>query len=183
MTLTNQGSTPLNITNVQMVGAAFSQTNTCGQSVAAGANCAFKITFAPTFATSLPASPNFWGNLVISDDDAASPQTVRVSGLATSISFLPGSLTFASQAVGTSSPPKPVTLSNHSTASLTFANIVASGDFSETDNCLGGVPGGGTCTINVVFSPTVTGTRKGTLTLNNNDISSPETYNLTGTGK
>lgn len=183
VTLTNQGSTPLNITNVKMVGSSFSQTNTCGQSVAPGANCVFKITFAPTFATSLPASPNFWGNLVISDDDPASPQTVRVSGLATGVSFSPGSLSFGSQAVGTSSPPKPVTLANHSTASLTFANIVVSGDFSETDNCVGGVPGRGTCTINVVFSPTVTGTRKGTLTLNNNDISSPETYNLIGTGQ
>lgn len=182
VTLTNQGSTPLSITNVQVVGGAFSQTNTCGQSVAAGANCVFKLTFAPTFATSLPASPDFWGNLVISDDDPASPQTVRLSGNATGVSFSPASLNFGSQAVGTSSPPKPVTLTNHSTATMTFANIVASGDFSETDNCLGGVPARGTCTMNVIFTPSTTGTRKGTLTLNNSDIASPQTYNLSGTG-
>jgi Abnormal spindle-like microcephaly-assoc'd, ASPM-SPD-2-Hydin len=84
--------------------------------------------------------------------------------------------------VGTSSPPMPVTLTNKSSATLTFAGIVASGDFTETDNCVSGVPAGGSCTINVVFTPSITGTRKGTLVLNTNDISSPQTYNLTGTG-
>jgi hypothetical protein len=95
----------------------------------------------------------------------------------------PSSLTFGSQAVGTSSPPLPVTLTNKSASTLTFGgSIVVSGDFSETDNCVGGVLGGGNCTINVVFTPSTTGTRKGTLVLNTNDISSPTTYNLTGTG-
>jgi hypothetical protein len=183
VTLTNQGSTSLSITNVQMVGGAFSQTNTCGNSVAAGANCVLKVKFSPTYATALQASPYFWGSLVISDNDPASPQTVRFSATATGVSFSPASLTFGSQAVGTSSPPMPVTLTSSSTATLTFANIVASGDFSETDNCLAGVPAGGNCTMNVVFTPSAVGSRKGTLVLNNSDISSPETYNLTGTGK
>jgi phospholipase C len=182
VTLTNKGSTPLSISSVQMVGGAFSQTNNCGNSVAAGASCVFKVRFAPTLATALTASPYFLGSLVIFDSDPASPQTVRFSATATGITLSPASLTFGSQGVGTSSPPMPVTLTNKSSATLTFAGIVASGDFTETDNCVSGVPAGGSCTINVVFTPSITGTRKGTLVLNTNDISSPQTYNLTGTG-
>jgi hypothetical protein len=33
-----------------------------------------------------------------------------------------------------------------------------------------------------VFTPSLSGTRKGTLVLNTNDISSPTTYNLSGSG-
>jgi hypothetical protein len=182
--MTNVGSTPLAISNVQMVGGGFTENNNCGAALGPGANCVFKVRFAPTSATALTASPYFYGSLVITDNDPASPQTVRLSATATGILLKPSSLSFGAQAVGTSSPPLPVTLDNKSASTLTFGgSIVVSGDFSETDNCTGGVLGGGTCTINVVFEPSTTGTRKGTLVLNTNDISSPTTYNLAGTGK
>jgi hypothetical protein len=181
VTMTNTGSTPLQINSVNVVGA-FSQTNNCGSSVAAGASCTFKISFSPTTATALVASSYFMGNLVIWDSDVASPQTVRLSGTGTGVSLSPASLNFGSQSVGTSSSPLPVKLTNSSTKALTFANIAVSGDFSETDDCTSGVAAGGTCTINVVFTPSTTGTLNGTLTLNDSDIASPQIYNLTGTG-
>jgi hypothetical protein len=181
--MTNVGSTPLAISKVQMVGAGFTENNNCGSALGPGANCVFKIRFAPTSATALTASPYFYGSLVVWDNDPASPQTVRVSSTASGILLKPNSLNFGSQAVGTSSPPLTVTLTNKSASTLTFGgSIVVSGDFSETDNCVGGVISSGNCTINVVFTPSITGTRKGTLVLNTNDISSPTTFNLTGTG-
>jgi phospholipase C len=184
VTMTNVGSTPLAISNVQMVGGGFTENNNCGAALGPGANCVFKIRFSPTSATALTASPYFYGSLVITDNDPASPQTVRLSSTATGILLEPNSLAFGSQAVGTSSEPLPVTLSNKSASTLTFGgSIVVSGDFSETDNCAGGVLGGGNCTIEVVFKPSKSGILKGTLVLNTNDISSPTTYNLAGTGK
>lgn len=182
VTLTNKGNTPLAINSVTTIGA-FTQTNNCGGSVAAGGNCVIKVKFAPTAATALKASPNYIGNLIINDNDPASPQTVRMKGAGTGVSLNPTSLNFGSQSVGTSSNPLPVTLTNAGVNTLTFATIVASGDFSETDNCTGGVLPNGTCTINVVFTPSTIGTLKGTLTLNDSDISSPQLMSLTGTGQ
>jgi hypothetical protein len=166
-----------------MIGGGFTENNNCGKALGPGANCVIKVRFAPTSATALTASPYFFGNLAIWDNDPGSPQTVRLSGTASGVLLAPNSLNFGSEAVGTSSPPLPITLTNRSVSTLTFGgSIVVSGDFSETDNCIGGVLGGGNCTINVVFAPSMTGTRKGTLVLNTNDISSPTTVNLTGMG-
>ena len=43
--------------------------------------------------------------------------------------------------------------------------VSITGDFSETNNCSASVPGGQKCDVNVVFTPTVTGTRNGLLTV------------------
>lgn len=94
----------------------------------------------------------------------------------------PTSLTFGSQAVGTASSPQVVTLSSKGTAPLHITSVSISGDFAETDNCAPGVAAGSTCTLNVKFTPTATGTRTGTLMINNNASDSPQQVNLTGTG-
>lgn len=183
VTLTNYGSTPLSISNVQVIGG-FSQANTCGSSLAAQLSCTFTVTFTPTTATSIPGWRSFYGNLVIYTSDDASPQTVRLNGLATAVVLSPasGSLTFGSQPVGTTSRPRKVSVTNRGSNVLTFASVVASGDFAETSTCPGGVPAGGTCTVLVTFTPTATGTRTGMLTLNDSDGNSPQTISLTGTG-
>lgn len=90
------------------------------------------------------------------------------------------SLTFTDQAVGSTSPPAGVTLRNVGSGTLT-ASLAISGDFSQTNNC-GTVPGGGRCTIQVTFSPKVSGTRAGVITITDNAPDSPQTISLTGTG-
>gem|GEM_PF-4882784 len=97
----------------------------------------------------------------------------------------PSSLTFASQDEGTTSSSQPVTLSNTGQEALTVSSVVASGDFSETDNCVGTVAVGSSCTVNVFFKPTQTGTRTGTLTITDNNVGitgSQQTVSVTGTG-
>jgi len=100
-------------------------------------------------------------------------------------SVSPTGLTFGSQDEGTTSASQSVTLSNTGQEALAVSSVAASGDFSETDDCVGSVAVGSTCTINVFFKPTQTGTRTGTLTItdNNHGISgSQQTVSLTGTG-
>ena len=80
----------------------------------------------------------------------------------------PTSLTFGGQNVGTTSPSQPVTLKNTGEASLSITGIVATANFGETDNCMGSVAAGATCTINVTFSPAATGALSGTLTITDN---------------
>jgi FG-GAP-like repeat/Abnormal spindle-like microcephaly-assoc'd, ASPM-SPD-2-Hydin len=90
-------------------------------------------------------------------------------------------LAFASQKVGTISAPQTVTISNPG-ATPTKVAITISGDFHETNNCPAKLAVGSNCTIDVTFSPTVTGIRTGTLTIKDGALSSPQKVSLTGTG-
>ncbi len=183
VTLTNHSTTSsLSISNVQVVGSVFSQTNTCNGSVAPGGTCTFNVSFKPTTAAQLPQSSAYYGDLVIYSNDPASPTQLRLSGTGTAVSYTPKSLTFTAQKVGTTSAPQTITLTNHGAKTLTFGGVTAAGDFSQTNTCTGGVGTNAKCTLSVTFTPTQTGTRNGTLTLVDNDGNSPQTINLTGTG-
>jgi minor extracellular serine protease Vpr len=94
-------------------------------------------------------------------------------------------LTFASQTVGTTSSPQNVTFSNMGSATdaLGIGSVTTSGDFKISSNtCAASIPAGGQCIVSVVFRPTKTGTRKGTLTIKDFNPSSPHVVTLTGTG-
>jgi hypothetical protein len=98
------------------------------------------------------------------------------------LSVTPASLTFGSQALNTTSGARPVTVTNTGTAAAAISTIVASGDFAETSTCGASIAAGGSCTVNVTFTPTASGTRTGALTINSNASNSPTTVTLTGTG-
>jgi hypothetical protein len=97
-------------------------------------------------------------------------------------------LVFASQAVGTSSPQFTVTLSNIGQTSLTVSQISIQGtnasDFSEADSCVGvgALIAQSKCTINVIFTPSATGTRAATLSITDNGGASPQVIQLSGSG-
>ena len=73
ITLTNTGQSVLTISGVAASGD-YSETNTCGTSVAAGASCAITVTFTPTAA----GSRN--GTITITDNASNSPQRVLLTG-------------------------------------------------------------------------------------------------------
>ena len=82
VTLSNTGGSTLTISSITVTGANpgdFAQTNTCGTSVAAGANCTISVTFTPTVAAARTAT------LSVSDNAAGSPQTVALTGTGTAI--------------------------------------------------------------------------------------------------
>ncbi|MGA2424808.1 MAG: FG-GAP-like repeat-containing protein [Terriglobales bacterium] len=94
----------------------------------------------------------------------------------------PSSLKFGKEAVGSTSNPRRVTLTNSGSAVLQLSRIVASGDFSEINNCQDIVPIRKSCDIDVVFQPTATGLRTGTITITDNAADSPQVIQLSGTG-
>jgi beta-propeller repeat-containing protein/HYDIN/CFA65/VesB family protein len=96
--------------------------------------------------------------------------------------FTPNSLSFGDQAVGTTSVAQIVTLTNAGDAALSIIGIQATGDFGQTNNCGGGLAVGANCSINVSFSPTVSGVRTGSLSVNDNAANSPQSITLTGNG-
>ncbi len=97
-------------------------------------------------------------------------------------SLSPASLTFGNENIGTTSAAQTVTLSNTGNASLAVTKIATSGDFAETNNCPASLAAATNCAIQVTFTPTVAGTRTGTLTVNDNASGSPQSVSLTGTG-
>ena len=102
----------------------------------------------------------------------------------------PPFLSFGSQAIGTATPGggQILTLTNSDESSaLNITQVTINGvnpsDFAETDNCLGSVAVGATCTITVTFTPGAAGTRTGNLVIvNNNNPSSSLKVPLSGTG-
>ena len=178
VTLTNTGTAALSITSIAVTGD-YSQTNSCGTSLAAAASCTINVIFAPV------AAGTRTGTLVISDNAIGSPQNVPLTGTglaATTVSLSPSSLVSGSQAAGTTSAPQPVTLTNTGTGTLNIANIATTGDFTQTNSCGTSMTAGASCTINVSFIPTTSGTRTGTLAITDNADLSPQTVSLTGTG-
>jgi Abnormal spindle-like microcephaly-assoc'd, ASPM-SPD-2-Hydin len=101
----------------------------------------------------------------------------------TAVTMIPINLTFAAQAVGTTSVPKAVTLTNVGTTALSVSSVVATGDFAETDNCVGTVAAGSGCTLTVTFTPSATGVRTGTVTITDSDGATPQKVQVKGTGQ
>lgn len=98
----------------------------------------------------------------------------------------PGTLTFAEQTVGTTSVPQVVTLINSLSVNLDVTSIGFTGtnhaDFNQNNTCGSSVTPGGSCTINVTFTPGATGARSATLDVYDNASNSPQTVNVSGTG-
>ena len=94
----------------------------------------------------------------------------------------PTDLTFSAQSQGTASPAQTVTVTNTGAAPLTISSITASGDFHQTSNCIGtSVAVNATCSVQVSFLPSATGTRTGLLTLYGNVSGGQATAALSGT--
>ncbi|MGD0758210.1 MAG: SBBP repeat-containing protein [Candidatus Sulfotelmatobacter sp.] len=165
------------ISNIAINGD-FSQTNNCAQTLLAATSCKFQVIFSPT------AGGQRTGNITIADNAPGSPHVIALIGTGTVplAGLAPTSLTFASQVVGTSSAAQNVTLSDTGSAALNISGISVVGDFSESNNCMLQVDATESCQIAVVFTPSATGTRTGTLTIVDNASGSPQTVSLTGTG-
>ena len=177
VTLSNTGSAVLSITSITTSGD-FSQTNTCGASLAASASCTLSVTFTPT------ASGSRSGSLTITDNASPATQTVSLTGTGTLpvVGLSPTSLTFPAQLVGTSSSAQSVTLSNTGSAALSITSITTSGDFSQTNTCGSSLAASASCTLSVTFKPTATGTRTGAVTITDNAKPATQSVSLTGTG-
>ena len=77
VTISNTGSAAATISSIT-AGSPFSETNTCGSSIAAGGSCTVSVTFAPTAAGSDSA------NLTISSNASNASLTVALTGTGTS---------------------------------------------------------------------------------------------------
>src|SRR5581483_1133486 len=182
--LTNTGATTLSISSIIVGGVDYTKGTDCTTSLAPGATCKISAKLTPT------TTGTRYGTVTITDSDPTSPQVLSLTGVGTEVSASPASLTFANQMVGTTSPPQKVTFKNVGTTALNVTSVAVLGsysqpilyDYTQTNTCVGSIPPGGSCTLNVSFTPTVKGTISDTLTIYHSDADSPLSVKLTGTG-
>jgi hypothetical protein len=116
------------------------------------------------------------GNLLIADTGNNVVRTV-------SSAFVP-SLSFGVQAVGTTSSPQTLTVTNIGNAALTFSGIAVSSPFSQKANANGDcststpIAAGASCTVSVVFTPVSNSPASGTLTLADNQLNQTATQTI-----
>jgi hypothetical protein len=159
------------------VTAGYSLSGNCVGTLPAGGDCELMATFTPT------AGGPSNGTVTITDNAPGSPHVINLLGatLTPTMDLQPLQLSFASQAVGTTSAVQPATLTNTGGAALTISNVAVTADFNESNNCGLSLQAGSSCVINVTFAPTATGARTGTLTVSDGS-GNQQTVALSGTG-
>jgi hypothetical protein len=92
---------------------------------------------------------------------------VVITAATEQVDLNPNALSFTSQYLGTSGAAQTITVTNTGTVSFPLSSIgiigTSAGDFSETNDCPSALAAGASCTINLVFTPTATGTRAASL--------------------
>jgi hypothetical protein len=148
-------------------------------------NCYLGVLFKPT---SIGAQT---GSLSLATTTGGNPLILSLNGSGTALTGLvltPVSQDYASVPVNSSTTSATFTATNLTTnaAAVNITSVTASGDFHVSNQTTGGAACTGSlapmasCLVTVLFSPTTTGARTGTLTLTG-DIASA-TAALTGTG-
>ncbi len=175
--VTNFGGSPINSLTLFATGP-FSQTNQCPPTLPAAASCTVSVTFTPT------SVGDTSGTIHVSDNsyNMGPSQTLALSGTGTlpGAALTPTSLSFSSQIIGTSSTARNVTLQSTGSGPLQVTNVTVSGPFSQTNTCSGSIAPAASCTIAVVFSPTVVGSASGVLTIT--DDAGAQTVAVSGSG-
>ncbi len=171
VTLTNSGTADLSTTGLTASGD-FSQTNDCPADLAPNASCNIQVTF------SANAVGGINGAITLTESSFVS---LTGTGLSP-VGFSPANLDFGTIAPGTTSAAQAVTLTNNQDTALTITNISTSGNYSKTDNCPASLAQGQTCTINVTFSPTISGSIPGALTVVTDAALGTQPVGLSGVG-
>jgi hypothetical protein len=181
VTLTNNGDNPLTLIATQVSEGNFTVTNGCGPALSGHSSCTIAVASSPTAVG--PTS----GMLTVSDQFRSQSVTLSGSGLAPpGVSLSPAAgLTFAATGVSGTSAPQTVTLSNKGSSPLALGGITVTGDFSistASNTCGSTVTAGAACAFQVVFAPTASGFRSGSLSVSDNAAGSPQSIPLQGVG-
>lgn len=183
VTITNTSgfTSTVTVSGIAISGVAssdYTTSNNCS-TLADGATCTVTVTFAPTAVGTRTAA------LTVKTDSTSDPTLtasltgIGVSSLSTSVS----SLNFGNVDVGSSSAAQSFTVSNNTNVAVSLSSITVSGDYSETTTCGSTLPAMSSCTVAVVFTPTTTGTRTGSVVIRASSTGTATlTVALTGNG-
>jgi sugar lactone lactonase YvrE len=185
LTLTNPGSAPITVTSIVKSGLAIDEFEysglTCGATLAAHQSCSVTVVFLPTASGQRTATISF----AESTGSSHFAQSVFLTGTVVTPQpvVAPANLTFT-QAVGITSTPQAITLSNPSPFPLSIYSITLSGpsDFSLTTTCGATLAAYSSCSVSVTFTPSAAGTESAQLVFTTSASSSPQTAAISGSG-
>jgi Beta-propeller repeat len=180
VTLMNQ-STSAQSFNLAVTGPFAINSTTCVSPLAAGAQCVVSVSFQPI-------SPGLQTSALTAALTGIPPEAINLTGTGTSPNAIlsPNALVFGRTVEGVASAAQTITLTNSGTAPLNSLALTLSGanaaDFSFTTTCGSAVPAGQTCSIAVVFKPSLLTSEGATFNLASNASGSPASVPLSGTG-
>ena len=155
---------------------------TCTAALAPGASCSLALVFTPT------ALGTRSGLISLPNDTSTPVLSVHLFGtganatIPRALTVQPQLLAFSSQAVGTRSEGKTVTLTNTLTSAAVITDLSTSTrEFIVSDTCTT-IASRASCSPLVTFQPTAVGARNATLTIRTFAETDPYTVQLTGTG-
>ncbi|HEY5329958.1 MAG TPA: Ig-like domain-containing protein [Acidobacteriaceae bacterium] len=185
--LKNNQAAPLGLVSITPSSAMYNvdPSTTCGTTLAVAATCTVGVTLTPASLGAVPAT-----NLVITTNAPApnAPISIAMTGNGVApVTISPTSIAFAAQLVGTTSTPaRTVKVTNvQATKTLHITGTAISGanssDFAVTNPCANIAPAT-SCTLPVTFTPSLSGARTATLTIQDDSATSPHTVALSGNG-
>jgi len=185
MTVTNNQSQTVSYTYSTSgdFSAAGNGSTPCNGTLAARSKCTFAITFTPTMNGTIKGALTIvpTGGYLRTGGFTGTGQ----NGSAAPLTFKPANLGFGNVALNVPSS-KTVTIKNSGTGAITFSSITGSGSYvavpSGTTPCTGTLSGGKQCTMTVTFTPLVTGTTIGSVTVIDNASVSTQILDASGTG-
>ena len=151
--------------------------NSCTNSLAPGGKCTVDVTFGPSGAGTR--------NGVMTGDFSSggflTPQVVNLSACVTEVVRNPQSLNFGAVAMGKTSDSETVTISG---GVINFSGITLAGtnaaEFAISNNSCSSTLNGGTCAVELTFTPTASGVRTASMQIADDKNCSPQTVSLTG---
>ncbi|MEW7989874.1 MAG: autotransporter domain-containing protein [Candidatus Thiodiazotropha sp.] len=166
VTLTNSGNAAVDITSITTT-SPFAHSNDCPPTLTASGSCTIMVTATPATDGAISGSLTATGTGpqgTIRDET-----TLSANGSTPDVVVSDTQLSFPDGSVDTPSQPQVVTVSNQGTAAVTVNAITTEGDFSQSNNCGSQIAAGGSCDIEVVFTPQTTGSASGALNIDTSD--------------
>ncbi len=188
VTLTNNAGGTVTFSSITFTGTNpgdFSKTTTCVGTLLLNKSCTVSVTFSPGALGARSAT------LMIADDASNTPQQVALSGTGVAqVTLTPATVTFLATTVNHTSVAKIVNVKNNLKTTLTFSGTPFTftgtdpGDFAQSATTCGAtLAAGKICSVSITFTPTATGSRTAVLNVSDSASPSPQTANLSGTGK
>lgn len=190
ITLANNGDQSLLDISVQSSSSAFIFANNCGTTLAGHSICAIAVNFVPGVIGTQSGSLTVSDTIASGTSATVDSQQVLVSGTGLApvgvASASPASLDFGYYAVGKTSPPQLVAVTNNGSSAISAMQTSLTGDFStqpaSQSPCGTTLPAGSTCYIAIVFSPTQVNQRTGSITITGSYLPAPLVVALSGSG-
>ena len=176
VTLTNIGTSSITVSQATVTGAGLSIRGLVLPLTLNGRhNATFNVEFAPAVGGSVT------GTLSIVSDASNLPSSLSLSGTGVTqptADLSPPSMTFASQALESTSSAQAVTLTDSGDTTLDTPTIAPTGAyasaFAQSNDCGTSVAARTNCTTSAAFTPAASGTRAAAVTLADNSTGSPQ---------